>query len=415
MKMSRVENEKAALCRERLANSKIRKFANDFVASRHLPIFKYANLLIIFCLLLTGCLRELSEDDPCETETGNLFIRVDIHWDGIPPQDKPPQGMAVHLFPWEGVGQPVRSLLPADGGGMLLPRGVDYYTMSYDYYGNENIYIRNDSDRGLIEAYSVPAGGLTSSGEPAVAEPYPYTFYVARNDDKFSVVQPPAGDTLVLHFYPHNVLREFTFLVYDVQGAAYISSVRGAVTGMAGAYRMAAGEPVSTPSTVIFGQRTGRVQWRADAQKINWTQSLLNSIFPGNANLQDWPEGWDDAASGWTGGWVMGTFCTFGPADIDNIRNILYIQASNTQKKSYTGYWGGEWEDGVREQIAGALGQYGTREEQLAWRRKNGGFDIILYNDGRLVVGPDQPQPGEGGGFDTSVDDFDNVDVPIGE
>jgi hypothetical protein len=61
------------------------------------------------------------------------------------------------------------------------------------------------------------------------------------------------------------------------------------------------------------------------------------------------------------------------------------------------------------------MGKNGTLAEQLAWRQRNGGYDIILYNDHRLRV-PD----GEGnrdatdGGFVVKVEDWgDMVDVPL--
>jgi hypothetical protein len=68
--------------------------------------------------------------------------------------------------------------------------------------------------------------------------------------------------------------------------------------------------------------------------------------------------------------------------------------------------WKGVWENTVREQIAGALGEHGTKEEQTAWRARNGGYDIILKNEGRLEVPPGDP------GFHVKLPGFNNTEVP---
>jgi hypothetical protein len=79
------------------------------------------------------------------------------------------------------------------------------------------------------------------------------------------------------------------------------------------------------------------------------------------------------------------------------------------------GYWKGEWEETVRRQIMGALGYFdgipsgidkGSLEAQMAWRKRNGGFDIVLYNDGRLVIPPDV-------GLNVKVPGWDGRTVPL--
>ncbi|GHT62040.1 hypothetical protein AGMMS50239_14310 [Bacteroidia bacterium] len=166
-----------------------------------LPFTLY--LLLLFCSCEN---RELSADDPCGDA---VAVEVVIHWDGINPADKPRLGMAVHLF----------------------ARNADY------------INVRNESSLDLLEAYSVPATGLhntygpnssmsrTASGDPeenTVTEPYPYNFFVARNDTLFTALPVP-GETQYLHFYPENVLREFTFLVVGVEGTKNVSNAFGAI------------------------------------------------------------------------------------------------------------------------------------------------------------------------------------------
>ncbi|GHT09625.1 hypothetical protein AGMMS49525_18580 [Bacteroidia bacterium] len=268
---------------------------------------------------------------------------------------------------------------------------------------------------GLYNTYGPGAG----SNEPTVSEPYPYTFFADKLAEPFT---PLLYDTLQVDFYPKNLLREFTFLIYDISGATRISQARGAISGMAGAYKMYSQELNPTPSTVLFGTEAGRVQWKSNAQTIKWTQSMLNSVFPSNATLTDWPQagqdsrwpdGWDDPQTGWTGDWVMGTFCTFGPVDIKNIRNNLTVEVISQENGYYFGLWGNVWTDNVREQIEGAMGVQGTRAEQLAWRKKNGGFDIVIFNDGRLNVPEGPPASGGSGGFEVNTDDWKNVDVRL--
>jgi hypothetical protein len=67
----------------------------------------------------------------------------------------------------------------------------------------------------------------------------------------------------------------------------------------------------------------------------------------------------------------------------------------------------------VRDQLAEAL------KDQEAWRARNGGFDIVLNNDGRLVIPDGDPGGGndggddDGGGFEIDIGEWDKVDVPI--
>jgi hypothetical protein len=248
-------------------------------------------------------------------------------------------------------------------------------------------------------------------GETTVAEPYPYTFYTARNEEPFAVIPPPAGDTLILHYYPDNVLREFTFLVYDVQGAKNIADSRGAISGMAASYFPGLGVKTNSPSIVLFDRATPYV----NGQKHNWSSGEKQDWPEAGENTR-WPEGWDDAESGWTGDWVTGAFCTFGPVDPKTISSRLTVETLSKGSAYYQGSWGGyyagNWEDTVAEQLAGALGEHGTWEEQLQWRRRNGGFDIIIYNDGRLIIPDDDPNTGSGG-FIVTEEDWNNVDVSL--
>jgi hypothetical protein len=289
--------------------------------------------------------------------------------------------MTAHLFAQDSRQRYKRANLPADGGRMDIPRDIPYLPLCYDYYGNDYIQFRNENDLELFEAFSAPATGLynsygpnsaasrSESGEPeenTIAEPYPYTFFATHNDTLFTALPVP-GETQYLHFYPENVLRQFTFLIRDVEGVHNISNASGAISSMSATYRMSDGVKGIEPATVLFGSKPERVIWAGDS--------------------------------------ITGTFCTFGPADIEHFRNRLTIGVIS----SAGGYYSGSWEDTVREQIAGALGEHGTWEEQLAWRLQNEGYDIVLQNGGRLII-PSEPDDGT---FIVDVGDYDKVVVPL--
>ncbi|GHT29863.1 hypothetical protein FACS189432_09130 [Bacteroidia bacterium] len=104
-----------------------------------------------------------------------------------------------------------------------------------------------------------------------------------------------------------------------------------------------------------------------------------------------------------------------GTIDNIHIRHFFHKETHNRNRLTVgvisvaRGYYFGTWEETVREQIAGALGEHGTWEEQLDWRSRNSGYDIVLQNDGRLVI-PGEPDDGT---FIVDVEDYDNVIVPL--
>jgi hypothetical protein len=378
----------------------------------------YPLMLLMLFMCLCSC---ENVDILCPVENlplgGDIPVKALIHWDEDEMATLPSRGMRVHLFPETGTSDVARADVPVHGGLLSLPRNAVYSPVCYDYYGAEKIEFRNPDLKTLFEAYCVRITGLYNTmvepipGEQTVAEPCPYTFYTARNSDPFTVLPPLAGDTLTLHYYPANVVREFTFLIYGVQGAKNMAEARGAISGMAASYFPGLGVKTNTPSIVLFDRVTpyihGQKQKWATEQKQDWPQA--------NENAR-WPNGWDDETSGWTGDWVMGTVCTFGPVDPKTILSRLTIETLSNGSVYYHGSWGGyadgRAEDEVAKQLAGATGDYGARAEQSDWRRKNGGFDIILYNNGRLVIPDDENESGTGG-FVVSEEEWNNVNVVL--
>jgi hypothetical protein len=352
--------------------------------------------------LLMACQHQpLSLDDGCDY----LAARVVIHWDDHEYATRPgTTGMHIHLFPHSEEHDIVRLNTPVDGGLLHLPAYLPYLPVCYDYDGMETVYYRNYNDSTAFEAYCQPVTGTYNEysdppkpHEPTVAEPAPYTCYVARNDEPFAIIPTPdtrTGDDFTLHFYPENVLHEFTFLIYDVTGVHNINYCRGAISGMSTSFFPAIDSLDRAPSTIIFE----RINLYSNGQKQRWSEAQ-RTLFP---------MGWDDPATGWTGDWITGAFCTFGVADIEHLLNRLTIEAitpSNYYYYGAWGYWRRQWEETVRHQLSEAL------KDQPAWRARNGGFDIVLANDGRLVI-PDEDIDGDSG-FEIDITEWDVVDVPI--
>lgn len=386
-----------------------------YTALRNWLIPGPVNLLVVLCLLLTGCLRELSPDNPCDTAEDEVPIQVIIHWDDKPLNILPDQ-MRIYWYPQSG--DMLASSMERNGGMERLPQKI-YTAACFDYYVNSKLDFRTGSNAQEFEVYNIQATGLYNKyadpvpGEQTVAEANPYIFYVDARPQIVDKKDVPPGDMLKLHFYPENVLREFTFLIYGVEGAKNIASNSGAISGMSASYFPASGMMANKPSTILFERVTPII----DGQRHPWSneqKELFERLEPG----------WDDPDSQqyWSGDWITGKFCTFGPVDAGNLNIRLTVEAISKNKYYYYaawGYWFGKWEDTVGIQVKGSVegNGSGTWEERRDWwRQQNGGYDIILYNDGRLVVSDDGggviPDPGDGG-FDVGTGPWVNVPVPL--
>jgi hypothetical protein len=362
---------------------------------------------------LTSCeQKELFQCPPIN----DIPVNVIIHWDSVPAgQLVLPKDMTVHWYPQEG-----GSLLATDMnvyGGMDWLYSDVYNPMCLDFNGSYTLAFRGNGTREDFEAYNTPVTGTYNShvpqlpgGETTVAEAYPYRWYIdSRSQEVDAKKHMNKKDTLTVHFYPKNVLREFTFLIYDVIGARHITKNSGAISGMSGSYYPATGKLADQPSTILF-QRTEAIQ---DAQTTYQWTSREKELFA--LKNPHWAS--SDTLVGWTRDWVIGKFVTFGPLDRNENRFRLAVEAISTSKDYYYGawgYWHGEWENTVAAQIDSAMGKYGTWEEQLAWRERNGGYDILLHNDRRLVVAENEGNNVPDGGFMVNVDEWDHmIDVPM--
>ena len=345
--------------------------------------------------------KELFFCDPIQ----NVPINVVINWDSVPNNQLVlPRNMTVHWYPAEG------SLISSDmgvyGGHEWLSANI-FDVMCMDFNGNSNIAFRSNGTRGDFEAYNIRMTGTYNSnvpqlpgGEVTVAEAYPYQFYIDSRSQTIDTETYDVEDTVTVHFYPKNVLREFTFLVYDIKGGENMTRNGGAISGMSGSYFPATFSLATTPSTILFQ----RVEPITNGQKNGKWTDYQKSLFA--AKNPNWES--TDTLIGWTRDWVTGRFVTFGPLNRDENRFRLTVEAFNQSNSQYSGswgYWNGQWENTVAAQIDSAMGKHGTIDEQLAWRQRNGGYDIVLYNDNRLNV-PKGGGGGTDGGFDISVGDW---------
>jgi hypothetical protein len=374
---------------------------------------KRLTLLSLLILALVSCENKYLY--PPYSEEREVLVEVVIHWDDQ-PQENRPANMRVLWFPENGYGGTLDKLFDLYGGFDRLPASI-YIPVCFDYYGNNRIDFRGYDSPGNFEVYNVPAVNELYNryaepvpGESTVAEASsPYLFYVDGRSDAVETANVPAGDTLRVHFYPANVLREYTFLVYGVEGVKNITTVKGAISGMSASYFPATDELASQASTLLFS----RVETIRNGQLHPYWNEEQKKLF--SDKNPDWQSA--DPAKGWTGDWVTGKFSTFGPVNLQSLRFRLTVEALSKNNYYYYGawgYWHGKWDDTVGKQIKGVMdgnGEGSAADRQAWWRRQNGGFDVVLFNDSRLKV-PDDDENGQStGGF--TIDTNDWITIPV--
>jgi hypothetical protein len=390
-------------------------------------LFRFAAVLLL--LPFAACIDDPIDNRP--TPRGNVYVK--IHWDGLAPGDSlPSYGMHIQMYSRQGssfIGYP----LGVNGGAVWLPPSIPHASVCFDYAGMEYLNFRNMNNPLLLEAFNEPATygtyntrAAAGRDEPLVYESYPYTFYVAGDTPPFSAPAPtPSGKEIdTLHCYPRNVLHEFTFLVHGVEGVENVGSSRGAISGMSASCFLSSGTLSSSPSTVLFPRSLALEDGRSP-EDFTWstTDTLQRIPVAGYGSIPvspKWfPAGWEDSETGWKGDWVIGAFSVFGPAspwwDIASQLTVECFSHADYHYYASWGYWKGRWDDTVTAQIMGSLGYWygcppgvekGSPEAQTAWRRHNGGFDIVLANEGRLVIPPDV-------GLKAPVSGWDGVTVPL--
>jgi hypothetical protein len=373
--------------------------------------------MMLAALLLAGC-ENKQLFPPCETEHPDWQpVEIVIHWDGKPVNTLP-QYMRLQWHAQESNAAPEIFDLSRYGGSERLAE-TTYTAFCYDYFAN-NVEFRGYGSAENFEVYNRPrTDGLYSQfvpplpNETTVEEANPPVVYLDARPQTVNTQELEVGETLQLHFYPENILREFTFMIYGVKGVKNISHVSGAISGMsASRFPSGGGRLADTESTLLFN----RITPHQNGQAWPWT-SEQKALFA--ARNPEWNS--TDPERGWTDDWLTGRFSTFGPVNPAAGRFRLTVDAvsqANIFVYGAWGYWFGLWENTVGSQIQSAIEGNGAGtpdERQQWWRARNGGYDILLFNDGRLII-PDagNPNPGGNGGFEVGIDEWNNVHVPIG-
>lgn len=204
--------------------------------------------LLLSCLVAaTACQnKELGELGYRSTS-----VQVRINWEVGQPVITG-NGMRINLFSTdENVPHYGMADIPHTGAKVLLRDGTSYSSYAYTYQGN-NIYFRNQQDPDLIEAYSTPMTRATYSSaypEETTISEVSGEFYVGENV-RYAVI-PELGEQYI-DLYPVNKLYTYTFEVRNVKGAAFISAVRGAISGMSSSYFLATHLLNNSPFTLLF-------------------------------------------------------------------------------------------------------------------------------------------------------------------
>lgn len=244
-----------------------------------------ALLFLATCLIGFSCENKELGMPAASEETAAVQVAFD--WRGIAQSEIPTaDGMRVNIFGRDNL---VRDYGVDDiaytGGTVHLVKEASYMTLAYTYQGN-NIYFRNESDRDLIEAYCNAQTRTTYTRSFPEEETYSEPtglFYTGRHE--LCVARAGA----VIPITPESRLYTYTFEVRGIEGAEFISEVRGAISGMSKSFFIGQGQPNPVPATVLF---------TASVDKAN--------------------------------GKITGSFRTFGRLDTENNFTIEILYPSNT-------------------------------------------------------------------------------------
>jgi len=376
---------------------------------------------LIMLLLVAGCVWNDDISD-CITDGGgsgggtyanNRPVKVNIHWDGKVVDDPLPSQMSVWWYP-----EDKREMWSVDFSNPY--GGIDYLypdtfmPICLDFYGNVNLAFRSSGKYSDVEVYNRAPTGSTPydlweklpNEKVALDVSSPYRFYIDAVNPGLDIESTPSSDTVVVDFYPENKLHEYTFMIYDVSGSKNIKYLTGAMSGLAATLRPVTGVVATTPTTLLFDQGRFKVYEDARNQIDKYPELAAHKLFF-TAYNPTWQTGEkanaDPHKGGWTGDWITGAFSCFGVTDPD--ANVFRLTVIATGKNNYYpsawGYYHGQWEETIADQMKGAL-------TDPNWRDKNGGFDIIVWNDGRLDI-PDADAGGGGSsddGFNVNIDDW---------
>ncbi|MDL2230307.1 DUF5119 domain-containing protein [Alistipes sp. OttesenSCG-928-L06] len=332
----------------------------------------YIILPLLMSILAVSCKnKELVDDDICGGNSNKLQIKVVVNWTNFLDA----RSMRYSLFSvTPGVEDYDRDAVPASGSKFIsLPYGATYKPLCYDYYAT-NVYFRNENSYNNIEAYCVVSNRSTYNTyvetnpdiltrQQTVGEPN--DFFVDVLTTQFQAVPKEGEDPRVIEFTPVNVLRQFTFIIYNVKGSVNISESRGAITNMSGSYYLTRAKKLADEGSTVLFTNT----------------SVYNEA----------------------GGYITGYFYTFGPVgdtpeDFNDIRFTIEVFSNSGV------YFAGNWD--VTQEVVD------TEVLGSPAKRLRDGYDIVIYNRGELPEIPDGGS-GPGSGFEIGVGDWNNVVIEL--
>lgn len=217
---------------------------------KHRLINKSPILLSAVLLSLAGC----NSTDLCYEPFHPHGQQVNVvnHWEA--GAVKPSKGMRINLFALDGSQEFGVEDLPVEGGTLSLPHESRYMGISYDYHESEGVNFRNEDHNSACEAFIPAMVRATYSRafpeENTVSEPV--SFHIDKVES-FDV--PDSEESVIVDFYPKDVVKTYTFEVTRVRGAQHITDTRGAMSGISSSYFMTSGSLSPNPSTVLFDAR----------------------------------------------------------------------------------------------------------------------------------------------------------------
>lgn len=315
-------------------------------------------LLFILYICMGACKnKDLDYENNCDPN--DKVVKVVINWE---TPDTPKRTMHFKLFSLtNGIAHYGRDEISQKGEKCIkLSEGASYLPFCYDYNAS-NIHFRNENDGDLFEAYCPNSTRSTYEnyankveGEQTVASPR--DFYVDCPGENFDVVyKPESPDTLLFHFYPRNIVWQFTYCIKNIVGINNTTDTRGAISGMSSSYHFKSGEISATRCTVLFE----------------------NGIRQGTNTEGD----------------ITGSFYTFGP--VMPCENRFTIEILTRADEYLTAHWN------VSDQIAESMND---REAKLA----RDGYDILIINKGEIPEIPN-PEEKDSPGFNIEVGEWNNV------
>jgi len=174
-----------------------------------------------FIALLLGFAACTQKELFSHSPEGDIPVNVIIRWDSVPSNMLTlPRDMTVHWYPESG---PLISSDMSVYGGLDWLHADIYDVMCMDFNGPTTLAFRSNGTREDFEVYNVRMTGTYNTnvpqlpgGETTVAEANPYQFYIDSRSQMIDTKNILNNDTLTVHFYPKNAMREFTFMIKDV-------------------------------------------------------------------------------------------------------------------------------------------------------------------------------------------------------